>query len=200
MVDENLALALYEIGAVKFGEFKLKSGMMSPIYMDLRVLVSYPSQLRQVAHGIAEILSTLAFDRIAAIPYAALPIGTAVALVMNRPMIYPRKERKEHGTGRMIEGEFHAGERAVVIDDVITTGASKIEAIEPLVAAGLAIRDIVVLIDRSQGGASELIERGLVVHSVIGMDEILEQLRRAGKVDGVEYNKVMGFLRGKRDG
>lgn len=197
MADQDLALALYAIGAVKFGDFKLKSGIMSPVYVDLRVLVSYPNELRQVARTMARVLNTLAFDRIAAIPYAGLPIGTAVALEMSRPMIYPRKEKKEYGTGRLIEGEFRQGERAVVIDDVITTGGSKIEAIEPLIAAGLTIQDIVVLIDRSQGGAEVLRARGLQIHSVLNMVEILSTLQRAGKVDETEYNKVTGFLRGK---
>jgi orotate phosphoribosyltransferase len=187
-------LDLHSIGAVKFGAFKLKSGIISPFYLDLRVLVSHPLVLRDAARALAQVLAPLTFDRIAAIPYAALPIGTAVALEMNRPMIYPRREKKDYGTGRAIEGEFSAGETAVVIDDVITTGASKIEAIEPLVAAGLKVRDIIVLIDREQGGAAELESRGFQVLAALKIRGMMQALKEAGKVSEKEYDDVMRFL------
>ena len=148
-----LILDLARIGAVRFGEFTLKSGKTSPIYIDLRLLASHPDVLGRVAGAYAELLRrTSTTTRIAAIPYAALPIGTAVALQMGQPLIYPRKETKGYGTRRAIEGEFHAGERAVVLDDLITTGGIKIEAIAPLQEAGLEVQDVVVLIDRESGG------------------------------------------------
>lgn len=190
----DLITSLHSIGAVKFGKFKLKSGIISPFYLDLRVLVSHPTVLRDAARAIAHVLAPLTFDRIAAIPYAALPIGTAIALEMNRPMIYPRREKKDYGTGRAIEGEFNAGETAVVIDDVITTGLSKIEAIEPLVEARLQVRDIVVLIDREQGGATELEARGFKVHSALKIRGMMQTLKEAGKVSEQDYNEVMRFL------
>ncbi len=192
----ELVTALYAIGAVKFGEFKLKSGILSPIYIDLRILVTHPPVLRLTARALAQVLDTLTFDRIAAIPYAALPIGTALALEMDRPMIYPRHEKKEHGTGRLIEGEFNAGETAVVIDDVITTGGSKIEAIQPLVAAGLNVRDVVVLIDREQGGAQELAARGYQRHAVLKLTALMATLFEASKISEQQYREVMAFLGG----
>ena len=195
-MNNELILELHQIGAVKFGEFRLKSGIISPVYLDLRILISHPLVLRAAAQALAKVLGALDFDRIAAIPYAALPIGAAVALEMNRPLIYPRREKKEYGTGRSIEGELRAGETAVVIDDVITTGASKIEAIEPLVAAGLNVRDIVVLIDREQGGAAELAERGYAVHAVLKMHEIMQVLKDTGKISDEEYEAVRAFLKG----
>lgn len=192
--SSQLIFDLHTIGAIKFGKFKLKSGIISPFYLDLRILVSYPDVLRYSALAMAQILTTLKFDRIAAIPYAALPIGTAIALEMNRPMIYPRREKKDYGTGRAIEGEFRAGETAVVIDDVITTGASKIEAIEPLVSAGLQVRDIVVLIDREQGGAAELTARGFQVLAALKIRGMMQTLKEVGKVSDQEYDEVMRFL------
>ena len=192
--NTQLVLDLHSIGAIKFGKFKLKSGIISPFYLDLRLLVSYPLTLRSSALAMAQVLTPLAFDRIAAIPYAAMPIGTAVALEMNRPMIYPRREKKDYGTGRAIEGEFNKGETVVVIDDVITTGASKIQAIEPLVEAGLKVRDIVVLVDREQGGAAELQARGFHVHAALKIRAMMQALRDAGKVSEKEYDDVMTFL------
>lgn len=195
-MNDDLVLALYHIGAIQFGTFKLKSGILSPIYLDLRVLVSHPRVLRDAARALAEKLAALTFDRIAAIPYAALPIGTAVALEMERPMIYPRQAKKDYGTERVIEGEFNAGETAVVIDDVITTGASKLEAIAPLVAAGLIVRDVVVLVDREQSGAAEMSARGYTLHSAFTIREMLGILRAADKISETQYQEVKQFLEG----
>lgn len=192
--SSQLVFDLHSIGAIKFGKFKLKSGILSPFYLDLRILVSYPEVLRYSALALAQILTTLKFDRIAAIPYAAIPIGTAIALEMNRPMIYPRREKKDYGTGRAIEGEFNAGETAVMIDDVITTGISKIETIDALVEARLKVRDIVVLVDREQGGVQELEARGFHVHAALKIRALMDTLKKAGKVSEQEYNEVLQFL------
>lgn len=101
---EPLALSLFDIGAVRLGQFVLHSGRRSPIYFDLRLLVSYPAVLRQVAAAYALVLRRLQFDILAAYPYAGLPIGTAIALEMNIPLIYPRKTAKSYGTGKQVEG------------------------------------------------------------------------------------------------
>ncbi len=198
-----LTLALADVGAIQFGEFTLASGLKSPIYVDLRLLASYPNVLRQVALAYADLLrrhldigpapSAL---RLAAIPYAALPIGTAVALELGWPLIYPRKEVKAHGTARPIEGEFRPGDRAVVLDDLITTGGSKLEAIAPLEAAGLVVRDVVVLIDREQGGREELEAAGYRLHAVLGLREMLDTLVEAGRIGAGQRKEVAAFLWG----
>lgn len=190
----QLVFSLYTIGVIKFGAYKLKSGILSPFYLDLRILISYPQVLRETAQVMAQLLAPLKFDRIAAIPYTALPIGTAIAMEMDRPLIYPRREKKDYGTGRAVEGEYRAGETVVVIDDVITTGASKLEAIEPLATARLKVRDIVVLIDREQGGAQEIAKRGYQVRSVLKITEVMQILEEAGKVTKSQHRDVLTFL------
>lgn len=177
----SIAVGLFDIGAVRFGEFTLKSGRKSPIYVDLRLLVSDARLLSLVARAMSVILDGITFQRIAAIPYGGLPIGTAVSLQMGKPLIYPRREVKEYGTKKAIEGTFASGEVAVILDDLVTTGGSKIEAAEPLTQAGLVIHDIVVLIDREQGGATELSERGYALHSVLTLSGMLDCLV-AGRV------------------
>ncbi|MBN1535517.1 MAG: orotidine-5'-phosphate decarboxylase, partial [Anaerolineales bacterium] len=112
-----LADMLLESGCVKFGQFTLKSGLQSPIYIDLRQLVGYPKVLSEVANAYLPILQSLAFDRLAALPYTALPIAAVVSLQGSWPMVYPRKEVKEYGTRAQIEGVYKSGEKVAVIDD-----------------------------------------------------------------------------------
>ncbi len=190
----TIALGLQSLGAVRFGEFTLKSGQKSPIYIDLRLLVSDPALMRVVARAIAGLLQRLAFDRIAAIPYGGLPIGEAASLESGKPLIYPRREVKEHGTKKAIEGTFAPGETVVVLDDLVTTGGSKLEAIEPLLAAGLAVKDIVVLIDREQGGAAELAAKGYRLHSVLTLGQLLDTLVKHGRLSAATAADVRAAL------
>jgi uridine monophosphate synthetase len=192
----RLADDLLEAGCVKFGQFKLKSGLESPIYIDLRQLVSHPRLLEQVGSAYLPLLSRLSFTRLAALPYAALPIATAISLQSGLPMIYPRKEVKTYGTKVEIEGEFSPGERAVVIDDLATTGGSKFEAVEKLTQAGLEVQDVVVLIDRQSGAAESLAEAGLRMWSVFTIKELLDHWEARGNVDGDKIQRTRDFLRG----
>ena len=189
-----LADDLLSSGCVQFGDFKLKSGLRSPIYFDLRRLISHPGLLHRVAQTYCLLLDELAFDRMAALPYAALPIVTAIGLINKRPMIYPRKEVKSHGTLAVIEGEYSPGETAVVIDDLATTGASKFEAIERLEAVGLQVRDVVVLIDRQSGARGELSERGIKMHAVFNLDELIEHWSGSGAISREQAEQVRAFL------
>lgn len=190
----DLALELHRIGVVKFGEFTLKSGLKAPIYLDLRLLVSYPSALQMAAKALISLTAGLKFDRIAGIPYAAIPIATAVSLQSEVPMIYPRKEVKEYGTKRPIEGEFKKGETILVFDDLITTGRSKLEAIAPLEASGLKVTDIAVIVDREQGGKEELRARGYNLHSVLTLKELLNFLSEENKISDGEFKSLMSYL------
>ncbi|MGC8857346.1 MAG: orotate phosphoribosyltransferase [Anaerolineae bacterium] len=190
----SLADGLLEAGCVKFGEFTLKSGLKSPIYIDLRRLISHPRLLEQVASSYLPILRTLSFDRLAALPYAAIPIATAISLAGNYPMIYPRKEVKEYGTKATIEGEYHPGETVVIIDDLATTGGSKFEAIEKLSAAGLLVRDVVVLIDRQSGAKETLAQAGLRLHAVTTISQFLDYWEQNGKVEKDKIEASRRFL------
>ncbi|MCS7178903.1 MAG: orotidine-5'-phosphate decarboxylase [Anaerolineae bacterium] len=192
----RLALALFDAGCVQFGTFTLKSGLTSPIYIDLRLLASYPALLGDVARAMASIARHLSFDRIAAVPYAGIPIGTALALEMGCPLIYPRREVKEHGTRRAIEGAFTPGETVLLVDDLITRGDSKLEAAAPLQEAGLVVRDVLVLIDREQGGAEDLAQHGLRLHAVLPLTRMLAILRDAGRISLAQYSEVLTYLRG----
>jgi uridine monophosphate synthetase len=190
----TLADGLLQAGCVKFGKFTLKSGLESPIYIDLRSLVSYPSLLGEVAAAYVSILGGLAFDRLAALPYAALPIGTAISLQTGWPLVYPRKEVKVYGTKAEIEGLFTPGERVVVVDDLTTTGGSKFEAIEKLTAAGLQVSDVVVLIDRQSGAAESLAQAGYRLHTVFTLAQLLDYWEAAGKVPAEQIAAAREFI------
>ncbi len=196
----TLITNLYDIGCVKFGQFKLKSGLMSPIYIDLRLLVTHPTVLKQVGQAMAHKISQFSilnsqFQRLAAIPYAGLPIGVAVSLETGLPLIYPRKEAKDYGTAKLIEGEYQAGETALLVDDLITKGTAKIESLKPLTDEGLIIKDVLVLIDREQGGAAELATRGVALHSVFTLSHMLRELVAAGKLDETKRAEVLAWIK-----
>lgn len=192
---DELYIRLFDAGCVKFGQFKLKSGIMSPVYIDFRVLVSSPKLLGLVGEQIAAKLNGLEFDRIAALPYAGMPIGVAASLAADVPMIYPRKEAKDYGTAKLIEGRFEQGEKVVVVDDVITDGGAKLEAIKPMEDAGLAVKDVVIILDREQGGKRILADAGYTLHSVMTLTETLDALVRLGKIKEEVRQETLAFIK-----
>ena len=196
--QKSLADGLLSAGCIKFGEFTLKSGLTSPIYIDLRRIITHPKLLADIAQAYLPLLSTLHFSRIAGLPYAAIPIATAISLAGNYPMIYPRKEAKSYGTKAEIEGEYHAGETVVVIDDLATTGGSKFEAIEKLTGAGLVVKDVVVLIDRQSGAKESLAGAGDSLHAVLTIGQLLEYWDETGKVEKSKIEATRKFLEQSR--
>lgn len=191
---ETVALMLFDIGAVQLGRFTLHSGQISPIYLDLRLLVSFPQALKAVAEVYRPVLAQLTFDVLAAYPYAGLPIGTAIALDMNLPLVYPRKTAKQYGTGKQVEGVWQAGQRAVIIEDLVTSGDSIFQAASALKAVGLQVTDAVVLIDREQGGRQRLAEQGYQLYSVMTLNQLLSVLEKHGRITNKQRVQVLAEL------
>ncbi|MCO6450029.1 MAG: orotidine-5'-phosphate decarboxylase [Caldilineales bacterium] len=191
-----LALRLHELGCIRFGQFTLASGIQSPVYVDLRRLIDDPSVLGQAAQVYAGFLAGIVAERIAGVPYAALPIATAVSLETGLPMIYTRKESKAHGLARQIEGDYQPGEQVVVIEDLATSAGSLIGNIRAFREAGLIIEDAVVLLDREQGGPQNLAEIGVRLHAAFTFSRLLDILHSAGRISGEEYAIVRDYIAG----
>jgi uridine monophosphate synthetase len=185
---------MYKIKAIKFGNFKMKSGLMTPVYIDLRVLVSSPKVLKEIALEYVSILKKLSFKRMVGLPYTALPIVANIAAINNKPWIYMRKEVKEYGTKKAIEGAYNVGEKVVMIDDMITNGLSKVESLKPLEENGLKIKDIVVLVDREQGGKDNLEKKGYTFHCVFTLGQWLKVLVDHKKISKEKYEEVTTYL------
>lgn len=191
---EEIILDLFKIGAIKFGSFKLKSGLISPYYLDLRFLCSYPEVLKKIAAAYAQVLKRLKFNLIAGVPYAAIPISTAISLGYQWSMIFTRKEVKNHGIQRPIEGVYKKDQKVVIIDDVISDGASKLETISPLESNGLKVKDIIVLLDRCQGGPAILRRKGYTCHSLLTMKDVLKILKVKRKISKKTVEKSEKFM------
>lgn len=184
----DLILQLYDIGCIIFGDHIQSSGAIFPYYVDLRQIISQPQIFHQILTAYAGILSKLEFDRIAGIPYGSLPTATGLSLRLDRPLIFPRKEVKSYGAGRLIEGNFQEGEKIVVIDDILITGNSVMQGADKIKSAGLLVDDIVVFIDHERGVKDRLKQHGYNAHAVLTMSEIADILYQSGRIDEQQFH------------
>jgi uridine monophosphate synthetase len=192
---------LLSSGAVKFGAFRLKlhetqpDAPLSPMYVDLRVLRSFPDALDATVAALQELIETrgLVFTRYADVPMAATPMVAVLSHITRVPMITPR-ETKTHGAGGSINGFFTPGETALVIDDVVTHAESKLEAIRTLEANGLVAHDVVVLVDREQGGPEAIAAAGYRLHAAVTISDLLAYWRETGGISEEVYQRVTDYF------
>jgi uridine monophosphate synthetase len=191
---KKLVLDLFSIEAVKFGSFTLKRGMTSPIYLDLRMIVSYPAIVKAISSALWPFAKQLSCDLICGVPYTALPLATAISLERNIPMVLRRKEMKDYGTKKQVEGAFQKGQTCLIIEDVITSGTSILETAGSLKTEGLNVEDAVVVIDREQGGQKRLKENGIQLHSLMSIFDLLKVLFHEKKISEDVFRTVNAFF------
>lgn len=191
---EDFLLKAYELGIIKFGNFTLKSGIESPFYVDLRPLSSSPQLLKTLAQNLLELVEGTPFDLICGVPYAALPMGTTMSLASGVPLIIKRKENKGYGTKRMVEGVYHDGQNCLLVEDVITSGQSLLETIEEIEREGLKVTDIVVVLDREQGGIEKLKKKGYNVFTLFTINEVIDILHRYHRLSDGDMARIKNFL------
>ena len=194
------ALGVIRIGAVKFGEFRLKlhetqpNAPLSPFYIDLRILRSFPETLETAVHLYGQLASTVRYDLLADVPTAATPAVAILSFISKVPMISPRLEAKTHGLTNRIDGVYREGQKVLLIDDLITTAESKLEAIGVLEAKGLQVSDVIVLVDRQQGGVDALTKRGYRCHAGLKVKDLFTFYLENGLLEHAAFERAFNYV------
>jgi len=194
-VKVEICKILNKIGALQFGAFKLTSGKISPYYIDLRIVPSFPDAFQKICNFyvsfIKKEVSAKNFQRIAGIPVAGIPFASIIAYNLQKPFLYVRKGVRLHGRQRRIEGILAPGDRVLLVDDLITTGLSLRKAAKAIMAEGGVVSDAVVLLDREEGGRKKLEKSGINLHSLLNISEIANKLCEIGAIDEEQLKTIL---------
>jgi len=197
---DKVANALYESGCIKFGSFKIKSGAMSPYYIDMARLLSNPKQLCTIADIAAEkikqIMTADKITKIASIELKGALIVPSIACKVNLPCIIVRKEDKAYGvTGRIAGADAVQGDKVLFFDDVVSEGLSKIEGVKPLQQLGAEVKHLMVVVNREQGGAENLEKLGFKVHALAKVSEVVVSLQKSRRIRSEQAQTVLDYIK-----
>jgi len=191
----ELVKILNRIGALKFGSFKLTSGEMSPYYLDLRIVPSFPDAFRRIIDLYIELIrndiGVDCFDRIAGIPTAGISIASIVAYLLKKPFVYVRTAERQHGRGKRVEGILLPGNRVLLIDDLITKGGSILKSAEVVRTEGGVVTDAVVLMDREENGKQKLAKDGINLHYLLTTTELARKLHNMVAITDQQLETIM---------
>ena len=191
----ELAKILHKIDALKFGVFKLTSGKVSPYYIDLRIVTSFPDAFRQICDFYGESITSQVglknFDRIAGVPIAGIPFASQIAYNLKKPFLYVRKGVRLHGRQRRVEGILVSGDRVLLVDDLVTTGLTLKKAAKAVTAEGGIVKEAVALLDREEGGKEKLAKNGIQLHALLKISEVANTLYEIGAIDEESLKTIM---------
>jgi len=191
----ELSQILSRIGAIKFGTFKLTSGRISPYYIDLRIVPSFPEAFQRVCNLYVKLikqeLGAENFDRVAGIPTAGMPFSSVIAYYLNKPFLYIRPRMKEHGRERRIEGIIMPGNRVLLVDDLVTTGLSLRKSAKAIRAEGGVVSDAVIMLDREEGGKERLMKDNIKLHYLLTASEAATKLYELGAIEEDQLKTIL---------
>jgi len=195
---------LNKTGAFKFGTFKLTSGKISPYYIDLRVVASFPDAFQKLSSFYTSFIKNEVglenFDRVAGIPVAGMPFAVLIAYNLKKPFLYIRKGVRLHGRQRRIEGILAPGDRVLLVDDLITTGLSLRRTAKAITAEGGVVKDVVVLLDRQEGGGEKLERNGVKLHALLSVSEVADMLYEMGTINEEQLETIKKQIKKDKKG
>ena len=195
----DLGQILVENGVVQFGNFTLSSGKTSPYYIDLRLVPSFPEVFSKVVTAYESSLKVLiGLDNVGAIggvPTSGLTYATVVAYNLKKPLVYIREENKTYGTRKNVEGVLKTGCKVAIIDDLITTGGSLIKTIDALRQKGGEVDNVIVLIDRLEGGKDLLAEKGVKLNAITDISELADLLYGTKIIDSKQHEYIQSQIK-----
>ena len=199
-MTDKVTNALYESECIKFGSFKIKSGALSPYYIDMARLLSKPRALCAIAEiaaqKINQITNTNPLTKIASIELKGALIAPIIACKVNLPCVIVRKEEKGYGvTGRIAGADITKNDNILFVDDVVSEGLSKIEGIKPLQETGAEVKHILIIVNREQGGKENLESKGYIVHALTKVSDIVISLQKNGKISAEQAKIVLTYIK-----
>ena len=196
---KQVGILLIKNSAIKFGDYILASGKKSPYYIDLRQTISSPITMDWIGNALTRIvineIGKDRIDKILGVPTAGVPFATVVSQKLAVPLIYYRQARKEHGVRKKIEGILDRNDRVLIIDDLITTGESVIESAEVVRDQGGVVNELVVLLDREQGGKERLRSSRIEPHVLFKISDAMEWLHTVGLIEDKIFDTVKTYIK-----
>ncbi|MET1101674.1 MAG: orotate phosphoribosyltransferase [Pyrodictiaceae archaeon] len=197
MQNCDIAETLYEVGSISIGEYILSSGLKSKIYIDLRKVLSFVKARNIIKNALlAELANKInIIDVVVGIATGGIPWATMIADYYGKPLSYVRPERKDHGTGKLLEGVIE-GKNVLLVDDVATTGLSLEKAIKVLNSYNIMPSNVtaIVIVDRGQGASERLRRLGSRLISIISLKDILYCLKTKGFLSDDKYYEIISSI------
>ncbi len=192
---QKLIDLLFQTKAITF--IKSKNPNSLPYEIKLQRLTSQPKVLTFAAELLWSEFKNETFDLIAG-PYTDIPLATTMSLEYNWPMIFIRKEKKQYGMGKLIEGNYKTDQKVIVIDDEVSDPASTLQVLGRLEGSGLNIVGVYVLIDRGLGNLELIRNKGYKCETLINLNDIFIHLFETGKISPDQLNQAKDYFKSKK--